>query len=201
MRRQILAGLLAEKSRLRKPPRQLGALRPVADHDLGPRQIQRQKRFEVLFHSDASDRHEDRPGQIELGGIAGVEQFGIDATRPEAELLESAREQLLLQRVGGDHGHGGRVMEVAQHRVTDARGNAGADRNIFGKSRRVGRRESEPAAAAIAAHRPADRAFRCDVNGLRRGGFDPPGDLAPVRQRHAQAGIGRHTERGKSVGR
>ena len=67
MRGQIRALLFAEKSGLRIAALQLGRLRSVADHDLGSRQVQREKRLEVLFDRDAAHGHEDRPRQIELG--------------------------------------------------------------------------------------------------------------------------------------
>jgi len=90
-------------------------------------------------------------------------------------------------------------MEGAQHGIAPARRNAGADRDIFGEARRVGRRKREPVAAAIAADRPPDRAFGRDVDRIRRSRFDAPRDLAPVRYSDAQALIGRYRHRRKAV--
>ncbi len=94
MRRQILALLLAEEFRFRIFLRQRRLLRAVADHDLGSRQIQRQKRFEILFDRDPAHGHEDRPRQIELGRLIRPEQVGVDAAGPEAEFSEAARAQV-----------------------------------------------------------------------------------------------------------
>ena len=74
MRGQIPAGLLAEKSGLRISARQLRLLRSIADHDLGSRQVQREKRLEIFFDRDAAHGHEDGPRQIKLGGFVGREQ-------------------------------------------------------------------------------------------------------------------------------
>ena len=179
--------------------RELRLLRSVADDHFRSRQVERQKRFEILFDRDAAHRHEDRPRQIERHGIMRVEQFGIDAARPEAELAKTPRAEFLPQRIGRDHGRGRRGMKVPHHRIADAEREPGADRDIFGKARRIGRGKRELTAAAIGAHHPADRPFGRDMDGVRRGLLDPPRDLAPVRQRDAQARIGRQRHRGKAV--
>jgi len=50
----------AEKDRLRIFPGQSGQRRPIADDDLGARQIEIEKGFEILFHRDAPDAKEYR---------------------------------------------------------------------------------------------------------------------------------------------
>ena len=130
-------------------------------------------------------------GRSSLAGLSGMEQLGVDAARPHAEMLEAALGKLLPQRGRRHHRHGGGVVEVAQHRVAEDSGIGGAHRDVFGKARRVAGGEGKPVAAAIGARRPADRPFGRDVDGVRRRRLDPPRDLAPARQRDAQARIGR----------
>ena len=81
-------------------------LRPGADHDLGARQIERQKRSEVLFDRDAADGHEDRPRKIEIDGAIGTEQIDVDAAGPHAEIAEAALAEFGHQRRRRHHGHG-----------------------------------------------------------------------------------------------
>ena len=83
---------------------------------------------------------------------------------------------------------------MPQHGVADAGRDHGANRDIFREARRIGGGECELAAAAIGAHRPADRSLGRNMNGVGRGRLDPARDLAPVRQRDAQARIGRHAD-------
>ena len=120
MRGEVLPGLLAEEDGIRIFAFELGLLRSIADHDLGARQIQRQERFEILLHRDAAHGHEDRSRQIELSRMIGIEQFGIDAARPEAELAKTAFGQFLAERDGRDHRHGASGVEAAQDPVADA---------------------------------------------------------------------------------
>ena len=86
MRGQFRALLLAEEFCLRIAPLEFRALRAVADHDLGARQVERQERFEILLDRDAAHGHEDRPRQIQRRRIVGMKQIGVDAAGPEAEL-------------------------------------------------------------------------------------------------------------------
>ena len=185
MRRKIPAILFPKKHSARIFLLQHRPLRPIADHNLGARQVQRKKRLEILLNSHAAHGHEDRARQIEFGRFARPEQIRIDAARPEAELAKTPRAEFLPQRIGRDHGRERRGMKVPHYRIADTQRESGADRDIFGKARRIGRGKRELTAAAIGAHRPADRPFGRDVEGIRRGLLDPPRDLAPVRQRDA----------------
>ena len=102
---------------------QLRLLRAVADHDLGARQIERQKCFEVLFDRDAADGDEDRSREVELDRAVRPEQIGVDAARPHAEIAEAALAELAHQRWRGHHRDGRGGVEAAQHRVDPAFGN------------------------------------------------------------------------------
>ncbi len=97
MRTQILALLLAEEDRIRIFLREQQSLRPVADDDLRSRQVERKKRFEILFDRNPAHGHEDRARQVDRGGALGREQFRVDAAGPEAELAKAALAQLLAQ--------------------------------------------------------------------------------------------------------
>ena len=192
MRGQIRAGLFAEKSDTRIFVLERRLLRSVADHDLGSRQVERKKSFDILFDGDAAHGHEDRARQVELERVIRIEKFGVDAAAPEAELAKAARGELVVKRVRRHHRHGGGRMKTPQHRIAHRRRNDGADRDIFRKARRIGRREGKPAAAAIGPCRPADRPLGRNMNRVGGGRLDPARDLAPVWQGNAQARIGRH---------
>ncbi len=140
-------------------------------------------------------------GRSSLAGASGLNSLVSTPRVQKPSRLKPRRVQLLLQRVGGDHGHRRRIMKAAHHPIADRVGNAGADRDILGEARGVGGGECEPVAQAIAPHRPADGAFGRDVDRVGRGLFDPPCDLAPVRNRKPQARIGRHLKRRKSLRR
>ena len=90
-----------EELRVREAAPQLGLLRPVADHDLGAGQIEREKRFEVLLDRDPPDADEDRARQVESDRALGPEQVGVDAAGPHAEIARSraARSSVISDRV------------------------------------------------------------------------------------------------------
>ena len=201
MRGQVRALLLAKENRARIFPRKLRLLRTVADDHLRSRQIEREERFEILLHRDAAHGHEDRPRQIQRNRVVGIEQLGVHAARPEAELAKSTRGKFLAQRIRCDHDHRRGGMKVTQHRIADAGRQPGAHLDIFREARGVGRGKRKLATTAIGAHGPADRAFGRDMDGVRRSRLDPPRDLAPVRQRDAQPRIGRQRHRRKAVRR
>ena len=140
-------------------------------------------------------------GRSSAAGLSGLNS-SVSTPRVQKPSLRKPRAPSSCRsECGCDHDHRGSGMKVPQHRVADAGRNHGADGDIFRKARRIGRRERELAAAAIGAHRPADRTFGRDVDGVGRRRLDPARDLAPVRQRDAQARIGRHADGRKSVGR
>ncbi len=168
MRGQILPLLLAEENRVGIFLFQCRPLRAVADHDLGARQVERQEGVEVLLHRDAAHGHEDRPRQIELRRLVGIEQLGVDAAGPKPSLRKPRSASSWPQRGSvATIVIDARGVEAAQHRVADAVRNAGACRDIFRKARGVGGGEGELVALAIAAHRPADRPFGRDMDRLR----------------------------------
>ena len=81
---------------------------------------------------------------------------------------------------------------MAQARVGEPLGKAGAGGDIFGKARVIARGESPPCLQAVAAGEPADRAFGGDVDVVRRDLFDAPADFPRRRDRDADVRIGRH---------
>ena len=201
MRGQVRAFLFAQEVDAGIFLRQFAPLRPVTDHNLGAGQVERQKRLDVLLDRDAAHGHEDRARQIEVGGMIRIEQFGIDAASPEAELAEAPRGELIIKRGHRHHRRRRRVMKPAQHRIGHGGRDDRADRDIFRKPRGVGGGKRKSAAQAIGPHRPADRAFGRDMNGFRRRRLDAPCNLAPVGPRDPQTWIGRQLHRGKSLGR
>ena len=106
MRREIAVFQQAEELRLREPPAQLGLLRAMADDHLGAGQVERQEGFEVLLDRDPPDADEDRPRKVEIDGVCRIEQIGVDAARPHAEIGKAAARQFLHQRRRRDHGDG-----------------------------------------------------------------------------------------------
>ena len=73
------------------------ARRPVADHELGAGQIEREERFEIFFDRQPADRQKNRPRQIEIDACARAEQLGVDAARPQLHVLEAARRSVRQQ--------------------------------------------------------------------------------------------------------
>jgi len=71
-----------EKNHSREFPRQTVPCRPVADNDLGARQVKFQERLEVFLHREAADRQKDGARKIQAGLCARPEKLGIDAARP-----------------------------------------------------------------------------------------------------------------------
>ena len=119
VRGEILALLLAEKCDAAIFMRERRLLRSVANHDFRARQVERQECFEILFNRDTAHGHEDRPRQIEPGGRIRIEQLGIDAAGPEAELLEAACAKFLAQRGGRNHDGGRSVVKAPQHGIAE----------------------------------------------------------------------------------
>ena len=78
---QLLACSRAEEDRVRVGPLESRARRSITDDDLGPGQIEAEKRIEVLLDRNASDRQEDGTRQAEIGR-ARMKQPGVDAARP-----------------------------------------------------------------------------------------------------------------------
>ena len=173
----------------------------MSDDDLGARQIEREECLEVLLDRDPPHADEKRPRQVEIDGALGLEKVRVDAASPQPEIVKSPVAQFRHERAGGNHRDRCGCMEPPQRRVGPPLGDREARPDIFGKSRRVARRERQSAFDAVAPHQVPDRAFRGDVDGIRRGALDAPRNLARVRQRHAQALIGRHRHRGEAIGR
>src|SRR6516162_3241327 len=72
-------------------PDHVALLRSFPDHDLGARQIEREKSREVFLNRDPAYADEDRPRQVEIDGPLQPEQLGIHAARPQPEVLETPR--------------------------------------------------------------------------------------------------------------
>ena len=142
-----------------------------------------------------------RPRQIESDRALGREELGVDAAGPQPEIVEATACQFGHERAGGYHRDRGGAVEAAQRRVGPALGDREARADVLGKARRIARRERQSALDAVAPHEVPDRAFGCDVNGIRRGALDAARNLARIRQRQAQAAIGRHRYRGEALGR
>ena len=192
---------LAEKFCRREAALELAFLRPGADDDFAAGQIERQERRQVLFDGDPAHGHEDRPRKIEIDRAIGPEQIDVDAARPHAEIAKAAFGKLGHQRRRRHHGHRGGGMKTPQHVVDPLLRDRRARRDIFGKARRVARRERPAVSDAVGPHRMADRAFGRDMNcvGARR--LDALGDAFSARHGEPQARIGRHRESPKPVGR
>jgi hypothetical protein len=72
-------------------------LRPVANHDLGARQVEIEECFEVLLHREPPDGKEYRPREAEVDR-ARAKQLCIDPARPQAHIRKAAFGELLRQR-------------------------------------------------------------------------------------------------------
>src|SRR5262249_10544133 len=88
--------------------------RPIADDHLTAGQIEIEESADILLDRDATDISIERPRQIhrrrrkarEIITTMEAEQFGVDATRPAADTIESSLAQLCLDRGRRDHHRG-----------------------------------------------------------------------------------------------
>ena len=87
----------AQEHRIRIFSLQRQACRPVADHNLGARQIEIEEGLEVLFDRHPADIEEDRHWQAQIDR-ARMKQRRIDAARPQHHVAEAARAQFSRQR-------------------------------------------------------------------------------------------------------
>src|SRR5262249_14949074 len=97
---QSLAFLEAKEPDIREALPQLGFLGALSDHDLRARKIEREKRFEILLNRDATDTEEDRARQIKFERVVRLEDIGVDAARPHAEIPKTELRELLHHRRG-----------------------------------------------------------------------------------------------------
>ncbi|MGY3357596.1 hypothetical protein ACVWZK_004259 [Bradyrhizobium sp. GM0.4] len=189
--RQLLAMLFAEEDRVRIGLLQRDTRRAVTDDHLGAGQLEVEERLEILLHRDPTDREEHRRRQAEIDR-AGMEQMGVDAARPQHDIVEAALGQLTGERRRRRHHGAAGAMESAQ-RPPDQRArhrHAGAD--IFGKAGVEAGREGQLALPAIAADHQADRPLRRDVDAVRARLFDQLRDSARARHGHPHVPIARH---------
>ncbi len=166
-----------------------------------PGKIEREKGFQILFHRDPAGREKNRARKIERDRPLRLEQLGVDAAGPHAEILETAAAEVAHQRSGRDHCDGGGGVEATQQRIGPGFRDRRARGDVFRETRREAGRERQAALAAIGAHGMADRPFRRDVDGVGFGVFDAASDLGAIAQGESQPGIGRHLHRGEAVRR
>src|SRR5262245_62045450 len=95
---ELLPAQRAEELRLGIPRAQFRFLRPVSDHDLGAKQLERQERLEVLLRCYPADTHENRAWKPKIDRALRPEQLGIDTAAPNPEPLKPSRCKLVLQR-------------------------------------------------------------------------------------------------------
>ena len=150
-----------------KAPLELPLLRSGADDDFAAGQIEREERRQVLFDGDPAHGHEDRPRKIEIDGAIRPEQIDVDAARPHAEIAKAALGKLGHQRWRRHHRHRGGGMKAPQRVVDPLLRDRRARRDIFGKARRVARRERAAVSDAVGPHGMADRAFGRDMDRVR----------------------------------
>ena len=166
--RQFLAEAIADEVGLGKARLQLAARRAVADHQLAARQRQFQERRQVLFHRQAPGIHPQRARQMRRQlrlAILRAEQRDVDAASPARQVREAPLAQQALHVLGGHQRALRRAVEAAHQRVTQGQRHEGvAGMHVFRKLRVVGGVEGQRALQAIAARRPAQRAFRGDVD-------------------------------------
>ena len=193
-RRELLALARAQEMRLREGALQVGAGRPVADHDLAAGQAQRQEGFEVLLDRDPADAEEDRPRQVEHALWPGMEQREIDAPPPAQDALEAMRPQLRLDGGGRDHDARRRPVEAAQEAIAPAFGDRPARRDILRETGVVARSEGALLGEADGARQPADRPLGRDMDMIGAELGDAPSDMPARRQRDADIGIGRQPD-------
>ncbi len=199
MRGQLFAYLGAGEHHIAIFAAQIVQLRAVADHQFGPRQIERQEGLDVLLDGDTADIEMDRLGQVEqarrqrpdLFGRARAEQFGVDPARPAADPLEAAMLQLVLDGLGRDHDRRGRGVEFADQAIADRQRHAEAGADIFRELGVIGGGEGQTPLQAIAPGRPAERAFGRDMDRAGLVGLDGAGQAGAGTQRQADLGIGR----------
>ena len=115
-------------------------MRPAADQHLAAGKVEIEKGLDVLLDGDAADIEEDRL-LAEQAHLARPEQLGVDAARPAHQPLEAAGCKLVLDRLRGDEGAGGAVVEPPLQRIAPGLGDRQPRRDIFGEARVIARGE------------------------------------------------------------
>src|SRR5690606_8157855 len=99
--------------------------------------IQVEEGGQVLLHRDATDAEEDRARKAEVRAPARMEQFGIDAARPEPDIAKAALVHLAAKRRGRDQHAVAGIVETAQPGVAPALRYGQARAEKFGKARMI----------------------------------------------------------------
>lgn len=123
-----------------------------------------------------------------------MEQIGVDAARPQHDIVEAALGQFAGQRRRRRHHGAAGAVETAQ-RPPDQRArhrHAGAD--IFGKAGVEAGRERQPALAAVAPDHQADRPLRRDMYAVGARLRDQLRDARRARHGEPHVAIARHRE-------
>ena len=94
---EAFAGPRTKEDGLAVARREVRAMRAIADDDFRPGQIEVKEGFDVLLHRKAADIEKDRSRQVERLPRARPKQVGVDAPRPEGEVLEPTLRQFLPQ--------------------------------------------------------------------------------------------------------
>ncbi len=132
---------------------------------------------------------------------ARAEPALIDATRPMHQMLEAAFAEFSGDGICRHHDPDAGIVEASQPGVGPRPGNAPAGSDIFRKTRVIARGKKAPYAPAIVAHGVTDRAFRRDMNVIRRQMLDPPTSLTRRNESQRDLRIGRQGNRRESLRR
>jgi len=109
--------LASGKVHVRVSALQLRKQMTVADDEFGARQIEVQKRRQILFGCNAGDAQKYRARQIDRRSAPRSEQCNVDAASPHCEPFEPICHELSPDVFGGDHSRARLAMEAPQNRV------------------------------------------------------------------------------------
>ena len=159
--------LVAEKIHLWISRLQCLALRAIADHQLLPRQIEGQKRLDILLRGDPPDIQKHWFGRA-WQRFGWTKQPCIDALAPQHQTLEAPTGKLVAHAPGG-HQHGlARPVESAQKSVAPPQWNQGpAGVYVLGETCVDGAGEGQTALDQPAPCRPAQWPFSRQVHAIR----------------------------------
>jgi len=161
-------------------------LRPSPRQHLLARQIEGQECLDVLLNRDPADIEED--GVLaEKADVPGPEKLGVDAAGPRHQALKAFASQLFGKRGGGDEGAGCAAVKPALHGIAEGERHGQPGGDVFRKAGVVAGGEGPLAGDAIAARHQPYRAFRGDMDEVRRDLLDQARDLP--RPGHGQADL------------
>lgn len=170
---------------------QLGERRTFARDPLRAGQIELQECLDVLLDRHASHVQEDRPRGVEHLRVHRMEDFEIDAARPQHDVREAELLEVLLDDGGRRHYRERRLVEPVQKPVGRRERNAKARLHVLGKARVIRGRERQLVFERIRARGHSQRTFGRDVQRVGRETVDALAQPAARQQRQAYLRVSR----------